>query len=126
MGFNRKERSKVVDQASTRLSAMKQIDTQQGAAVNYGSATKPLTSAIVETQITLVELKRTQYNQFLEQADAKNNEFEAEEQKLEFMHSGVLKGAVPQFGEDSNEVEMLGGTRVSERKPRTHKPKPSS
>ena len=125
MAFNRRKSKLIVTQAKTRLSAMKQIDTDKGRVIDYGDVGAPLTSATFEAQIRKCEDDVTEHNQLLEQADTKSNMIDSDEQKLREQFTAVLGAASGKFGEDSNEIEMLGGTRKSERKRPTRKPKPS-
>ena len=77
---------------------------------------RPLTQKEMEKQVSTCEKLNSAHNKDLEAADKSLNEVLAAEEKLEAMYSEVLKGAVSEFGQDSSEVEMLGGTRKSERK----------
>lgn len=122
MAFKKRESARIVGQSKTRLSAMEQIDTELSRTVDYGGAGRPLTKAEFVNQIAECETKVKEYNQFLEQADAKSNAVLEAEDVLEEMYSQVLKGAVSEFGADANEIEKLGGTRSSERKPPVRKP----
>jgi hypothetical protein len=123
MGFKRRKSGRIVTQAKTRLSAMKEIDILENRTVDYGGQGRPLTAVDLEKQIDLCENEVMSHNQLLEQADATGNHIDAEENTLEEMYSQVLKGAVAEFGTDSDEVEMLGGTRKSERRrPRRSSP----
>ncbi|MCI5159415.1 MAG: hypothetical protein D3906_13475, partial [Candidatus Electrothrix sp. AUS1_2] len=56
------------------------------------------------------------YNGLLAQADAAGNDFRALEKELRGLSSLMLSGVKVKFGRDSNEYEMAGGTRLSERK----------
>jgi len=115
----------IVTQSEVRLSAMMKIDETSGRTVDYGGTGRPITQKEMDEQITKCEKLNTAYNKELEGADKALNEVLAAEEKLEAMYSEVLKGAVSEFGRDSSEVEMLGGTRTSERK-RIVKKKPAA
>jgi hypothetical protein len=115
MAFKKREKSKAVDAAQTRLAAMKAIDTAQGSAVNYGSDKDPCTSATIEAQCAKIEADIEQYNGLLAQADELGNTIGQEETALNEDSARVLLGAASKFGRDSSEVEQLGGTRTSER-----------
>ena len=104
---------------------MQQIDADKGRVIDYGDVGSPLTSATFEAQIEKCELEVTEHNQLLEQADGKGNDIESDEQKLKEQFASVLGAAPGKFGADSNELEMLGGTRRSERRRPKRKPKPS-
>ena len=116
MAKQKRKQPRIVSQAEVRLSAMEKIDETSGRTVNYGGEKRPLTQKEMEEQISTCEKHNSAYNKDLEAADKSYNEVLAAEEKLEEMYSEVLKGAVSEFGQDSSEVEMLGGTRKSERK----------
>lgn len=116
MALRKRKQPRIVSQSEVRLSAMEKIDETSGSTVNYGGASRPLTQKEMEEQISKCEKLNSAYNKELEAADKAQNNVLAAEEKLEEMYSEVLKGAVSEFGQDSSEVEMLGGTRKSERK----------
>ena len=124
MAFKRREKSKAVDAAQTRLSAMKEIDKAQGSAVNYGSEGDPCTSATLEAQVKKTEADIEKYNGLLAQADELGNVINQGEADLNDTSARVLLTAQGKFGRDSSEVEQLGGTRQSERAKPARKPKP--
>lgn len=113
----------IVTQSEIRLSAMQKIDETSGRTVDYGGTGRPITQKEMEEQITECEKLNGAYNKELEAADKALNEVMAAEEKLEAMYTEILKGAVSEFGRDSSEVEMLGGTRTSERRRPVRKPK---
>lgn len=116
MAFRKRKPGVVVDDAKLRLDGMKGIDTANLITVNYGSVAQPLTQTDMTAQITLIEDDISDYNQMLENATVMLNKIQQAEKKLKVMYTRVLKGAIAQFGPDSSEVEVLGGTRTSERK----------
>lgn len=116
MSYKRKVTDNVLDLAKTRYSAMEQIDVMQGREINYGGEQNPLNKGVFLRQIATFEEAIKEYNQYLEQADIKRNRVAEAKRNLALMHSSLLKGAVAEFGADADEVEMLGGTRISERK----------
>ncbi len=116
MAFRKRKPGVVVDDAKLRLDGMKGIDTANLITVNYGSVAQPLTQTDMTAQITLIEDDISDYNQMLENATVMLNKIQEAEKKLKVMYTRVLKGAIAQFGPDSSEVEVLGGTRTSERK----------
>jgi hypothetical protein len=124
MAFKKREAAAIVGKATSRLSAMKQIDTDQGSTIDYGGPSGALTATEFEAEITHNAELIEEYNQLLGQADAKGNDIAASDTKIESNYSRVLSSAFGKFGEDSNEIEQLGGTRKSERKPPKRKPKP--
>ena len=116
MAYQRRVDDKVIGKMKTRLSAMQQIDTDQGAAVDYGGTANPLTVASVQKKLDNYTKKLESYNKFLEQADRDNNDLDTMQKDIAADYSNVLSAAKPRFGKNSNEVEMLGGTRSEERK----------
>jgi aspartate ammonia-lyase len=67
-----------------------------------------------------------EYNQMLSAIDAKSNEYDASIKKGANIGALLLDAVGIEYGKDSDEYEMAGGTRTSERKRpvRTAKPKP--
>ena len=123
MAYHEKEKSPSVVKAEKRATGMKAVDLKRKATLNYGTAENPLTVDELNAQIAVVEAKRKQGNDTLKLADQINNEYGAEEDKLNKMVSQVLSSAVSLVGDDSDEYELLGGTRASERKRPVRKPK---
>ncbi|MEI6078582.1 MAG: hypothetical protein WCS94_23590 [Verrucomicrobiota bacterium] len=115
MAFKKREKSKAVDAAQTRLAAMKEIDKAQGEVVNYGTVKEPCTSATIDGQCKQIEADIEKYNGLLAQADELGNTIGQEEKDLNDAAARVLLGGQAKFGRDSSEVEQLGGTRTSER-----------
>jgi hypothetical protein len=60
--------------------------------------------------------KISAYHSLLASADAASNELERAEQELAVLSKKVLKGIAVKFDEDSDQYEMVGGTRLSDRK----------
>ena len=123
MGYRERKPGVVVDSAKVRLDGMKTIDTNMGTTVNYGSPTDKITQTEMTDLISKVEDMVSDYNQILEKASSVLNNLADAETKLRKMSLRVVKGAVAQFGDDSSELEVLGGVRVSERKKPVHKKK---
>lgn len=108
MAYRRKS-SKVIAEALERLANLKAIDPN----LDLGNG---LTVAAYDTKISEVQTALDTYNGLLAQADAGGNDFRADEKDLNNMSSLMLSGVKVKFGRDSNEYEMAGGTRLSERK----------
>lgn len=125
MAYQRKKTSKAVARVKPRLDAMKTVDKAKGKAVNYGGEERPLTVSSVAEQIKTVEALISSYNGKLDEADALNNQIKAAERTLTDMDTAVLRGAKNNFGDNSDEVEQLGGTRRSERARPQAKTKPA-
>ena len=121
-----KEKSPIVEKAEGRSAGMKTVDEKTGKKQNYGTAENPLTIDEMNAQIAVVENKRKEGNELLKKVDDIDNEYEAEEAKLNNMVTQVLSNAVGVVGNDSDEYELLGGTKRSERKHPVRKPKTGS
>ena len=108
MAYQRKS-SKVITEALERLANLKAIDPD----LDLGNG---LTVAAYEARINTTQTSEDTYNGILARADAAGNNFRADEKDLRDMSSQMLSGVKVKFGRDSNEYEMAGGTRLSERK----------
>lgn len=73
-----------------------------------------------------VEKDVSAYNALLDQADALGNRIDAGQALARDMSARVLSGGAGKFGRDSDEVEQLGGKRLSERKRPVRKAKTAS
>lgn len=109
-----KKKSLILEAARQRLANLKAITPEP----NFGPA---LTAASYEAKITSVADKLDAYNQMLAALDDKLNELDAEEAELNNWNRRILSAGEASFGPDSSEYEMLGGTRVSDRKKPTRK-----
>ncbi|MBI4931733.1 MAG: hypothetical protein HY841_13275 [Bacteroidetes bacterium] len=123
MAKRKRKQPIIVSKSEVRLSAMQKIDEMVSRTVDYGGKDRPITQKEMEEQITKCEKLNGTYNKELDASDKALNEVLAAEEKLKAMFAEVLKGAVSEFGRDSSEVEMLGGTRTSERRRPVRKPK---
>ena len=108
MGRLRKS-SRVIEKAQLRLQNIKAISP----ALDLGGG---LTVASFDTAVERARGKLDEYNQALSAADQKYNDLLAEEKNIADVSARVLVGVAARFGKDSNEYEMAGGTRKSERK----------
>ena len=113
MAFRRRS-SKVITDALARLANLKAIDPN----LDLGN---DLNVATYEAQINKTQTSQNTYNGILAQADAAGNDFNADEKELRDMSSQMLAGVKVKYGRDSNEYEMAGGTRLSDRKRRSQK-----
>jgi hypothetical protein len=104
------------DQASTRLSALKSIDP----VLDLGSN---LTVPNYEAQILALRDKLSTYNTTLSTIDLLYNELNALEDALKDISERMLAGVAVKYGKNSNEYEMAGGTKKSERKRPVRNPK---
>lgn len=122
MAFKRREPAAIVDKTTTRVAAMAQIDTNKGKTIDYGGEDRgALTVESVQAKLTDYATALQQYNQLLQQADTAGNALADMEADIASDYAAILKSAIGKFGENSSEVEMLGGTRKVERKKRTPK-----
>ena len=113
MAFQRKS-SRVILDAQERSADLQAIDPDLDLGNN-------LTVAAFEAQINKTQASEDTYNGQLAQADAGGNNFRVDEKDLRDMSSQMLSGVKVKFGRDSNEYEMAGGTRLSDRKKKSRK-----
>lgn len=104
-----KRQSAILEQAEKRLVGMKSIDPK----LDLGGG---CTTVNVEKQVKEVRDRLYHYHSLLAQADAAANDLERAEKTLANLSKKVLKGVAVMFDEDSNQYEMVGGVRSSERK----------
>ena len=102
--------------ANTRLSALKSIDPT----LDLGSN---LTVPNYETKVLNLRDKLSTYNTTLSLLDQLYNELNTLELDLKDISERMLLGVGSKFGKNSNEYEMAGGTKKSERKKPVRKPK---
>ncbi len=110
--------SSVLDTARQRLAGLKAITP----APNLGPA---LTLAAYEQEVTTFSTSLDSYNQQLAALDELQNSLDAAETSLRDKNKRILSAVEAQFGPDSSEYEQAGGTRQSERKRPTGRPKGS-
>jgi len=111
----RRRTSAILETARQRLAGLKSINP----APNFGPG---LTVAGFETKATAFDGHLDSYNQRLAAIDDDQNAIDAEENELQDLNRRVLSAVEAQFGPDSSEYEMVGGTRTSERKKPARKP----
>ncbi len=104
-----KRKSVVLSQAEQRLRGMQDISAK----LDLGGG---CTTVAVEKQVNEVRSKLNAYHSALSQADTASNELERAEKVLSQLSKKVLKGVAVQFDEDSDQYEMVGGVRPSDRK----------
>jgi hypothetical protein len=95
--------------ARQRLAGLKSITP----APNFGPG---LTVAGFEAKATGVDTMLSEYNQKVAELDDLGNALDAAESELSDLNGRVLSATKAQYGPDSSEYEMVGGTRRSERK----------
>jgi len=116
MARRKKTSSSVLDASQARAAGLESIDPQ----LDLGGG---LTHAAFKTTITDTQAKLTAYNTLLSQADEAANQFALAESKLRDQHDRMLAGVAARYGRNSDQYEMAGGTRRSDRK--RNKPKDS-
>ncbi|MGB3299724.1 MAG: hypothetical protein WBA76_15770 [Phormidesmis sp.] len=104
-----KRKSDILAQAEQRLLGMKNI----GPKLDLGGG---CTTDAVEKQVNEVRDRLSKYHALLSQADAASNELERAEKVLARLSKKVLKGVAVKYDEDSDQYEMVGGVRLSDRK----------
>jgi hypothetical protein len=124
MGYKKGKESTHVAKARKRLSGMVGIDTNRGIQVEYGDAIEnPCNSTVFKDTILEYDTVQSNLNQTLAAADSLKNELIDIENKIKSYYKRALSGAISKYGENSSEVEMMGGKRKSERKKPVRKPK---
>lgn len=113
-----KSSSTVIEKAQTRLASLSSIDP----ALDLGSS---LTLAAYRAAIQDAQAKLEAYNNLLSQADEALNALNAAEKEMRSLSERMLAGAAARFGKDSDEYEMAGGVRKSERKRPMRKKQPA-
>src|SRR5882672_5544825 len=101
--------STVLETARQRLAGLKSITPPPtfGPTVRLNS---------FEAATFAFDQKVDRYNQAVAALDDLQNDFEADEDILREMNKRILSAAEAQYGPDSSEYEVAGGTRQSERK----------
>lgn len=109
-----KKQSRIISNAKTRLSALVSIDPN----MDLGNG---LTATIYEKAITLGADLLSDYNTTLSTVDEKLNKAQAQELVISDLSERMLAGVASKYGKNSNEYEMAGGVKKSERKKPTKK-----
>ena len=110
--------SSVLDTARQRLAGLKAITP----APNLGPA---LTLTAYDEEVTAFSTALDNYNQQLAAIDELQNSLDAAEASLRDKNKRILSAVEAQYGPDSSEYEQAGGTRQSDRKRPTGRPKGS-
>jgi hypothetical protein len=105
----RKRRSSVLDNAEQRSVAIQSISD----VLDMGNG---LSLTNYRGQIDGLRSLLSEYNMALSKLDQLTNDIEASEKELKDLSELMLMGIATTYGKDSNEYEMAGGTRKSERK----------
>lgn len=121
MAFKKRDESQRNIDARKRLTGVQKIDEKRGKTINYGMDDTPLTYNEFQAELNAYAEALRNYNQILMQADSLSNRLQVLENKISKMYTAILKSASGKFGDDADEIEMLGGTRASDRKFRVRK-----
>lgn len=105
----RKRGSKVLEQASARLSGLKSIN----ATLDMGNG---LSVAAYEQKLDNLRAKLDSYNQKLSELDDELFQVESEEENLSQLSGRILAAVAAVYGRDSSQYEAVGGVRTSDRK----------
>lgn len=116
MARKKLERVLVFDKAETRAAALSSIDGN----LDLGNG---LTLTAYKGAIQGYKDKRTAYNNLLSQVDASYNDCIAQLDVIKELSERMLIAVAAKYGKNSNEYEMAGGVRKSERKRPIRKPK---
>ncbi|SRR6266849_7012170 len=100
--------------ARARLAGLKKINSP-----NLGPNTTVAAYEAVVNDTTAVE---DSHNQLAAQMDDSSNRFDTQEDLMADWNRRILSAVEAQYGPDSSEYEMVGGTRKSERKRPKRKP----
>ena len=106
-----KRSSAALEKGRQRNAAIASIDKD----VDLGNG---LTSPAYSEKIDAFEARLNNYNRLLSQVDAEANDLDAAERDLRDLNERMLAAVGVRFGKDSNEYEMAGGVRKSERRRR--------
>lgn len=109
-----KRSSTVLEAARQRLSGLKSITPKP----NFGPA---LDLDQYEQEVNAHQANLDKYNDTLNLLDGLSNDLEAAEERLRDKNKRMLAATSALYGSDSNEYEAVGGTRASDRKPKTRK-----
>lgn len=114
MSRKKKKRSIVIDKARSRQASLLSV----GAKLDFGNG---LTTATFDKLLDDTQKALTAYNTLLSETDQAYNSFQSFEKSLADTSDRMLTGIATQYGKNSDEYEMAGGTRKSERrrKPRS-------
>ena len=110
----KKEESAALNKAESRNQGITTFDDKYDLGNGY-------TKIAYEAKINALKKKMFDHNALIDLVNAAANEIEAMEKELNTFSSGALKAVGLKFGFNSNEYEMAGGTRISDKKKPTKK-----
>ncbi|MEI6341416.1 MAG: hypothetical protein WCR07_05625 [Verrucomicrobiota bacterium] len=117
--MNRKRTSDIIQQADARAAALRPIEDK----LDFG---KSLSLAIFVAKIQVARDRVNALNTVLAEAEAARLALDDAEAEVKDLHGRILKAVLVQFGPDSDEYAMIGGTRTSARKRPTRRPEPTT
>ncbi|WP_121969034.1 hypothetical protein [Leptolyngbya sp. BC1307] len=109
MPRRKKQRSLIIDKAQSRQAALLSISPE----LDFGNS---LTTDAYDQLLEETREALKTYNTQLSAIDQAYNDFKDLEKSLADMCDRMLTGVAAQFGKNSSEYEMAGGTRKSERR----------
>jgi len=118
MSRQKKRSSQIVEKAQTRLAAVKSIDTKLD--LGNGFSVQTYTSLLEDARI-----KIEKYNTALSLVDDAYTDMSSAEKALADQTEQMLIAVAYQYGKNSNEYQMAGGTRKSDRKRPARKAEPT-
>ena len=104
-----KKTSAPLKTAERRLSDMKLINPK----LDLGGG---CTTTAIDAKAKDVRKKLEDYNALLTSADAAANELERAEKALTYLSNKVLPGIATRYDKESDQYEMVGGVKPSDRK----------
>ena len=104
-----KRTSTVLEMARQRLAGLKKIEPKPVFA-------PPLSEETYEAEIEGFTDDLDSYNGDIAELDETANLIDLREQKLDDFNQRIFAGVRAQYGPDSNELELVGGVRRSDRK----------
>lgn len=105
----KKKRSIILDKARSRQAALLSVNAK----LDFGNG---LTTAAFDKLLDDTQKALKDYNTLLSQIDQAYNSFQSSEKSLADMSDRMLTGVATQYGKNSDQYEMAGGTRKSERR----------
>lgn len=109
MARSKKHNSGPLELAAARAAGMKSIDP----ALDLGNG---LTLAAYQAKIAETDAKLSDYNTKLSQVDEASNAFQTAERELADISDRMLAGVAARYGRNSDQYEMAGGTKKSDRR----------
>jgi hypothetical protein len=108
MSRKKKHSSKIVEKAQTRLAAVKSIDPS----LDLGNG---LSVTTYSSQLEDARIKLEKYNTVLSLVDDAYTDMNSAEKVLAELTERMLIAVAYQYGKNSNEYKMAGGTKKSDR-----------